>query len=366
MFSPSPLLVHPKLTINAPGDRYEQEADRIAEQVMQTPRGGRSTQGGQETQIRRKPLLSQISRVVQRMPTETEEEENEKEGMLQTKPISSIQRKCAKCANEEEEKQTIQTKSNTASPQTAKPSLAARIQRSRGQGTPMDSATQHFMSSRFGTDFTNVRIHTDSTAAKMSQEINAQAFTTGRDVYFNRGKYSPHTPSGKQLLAHELVHVVQQGFSQNSNRLSLSRENKFQQRAIPKTCAKLAGNAVLGKLKKTAHIRKRGLRGWAVPLRNNQMRVYHTKHKTKANSTVRENELIVLKKYTKSYLVCFRLKKSMPFEGMYFPIESVEADIGRTDSRVTRSLESWVEPFRKGKPKNTWTDLFCLQYRPTR
>ena len=67
------------------------------------------------------------------------------------------------------------------------------------------------MESAFGTDFSQVRIHTNSTAIQMNKELNAQAFTHGSDIYFNSGKYDPSSSSGQHLLAHELTHTVQQG-----------------------------------------------------------------------------------------------------------------------------------------------------------
>lgn len=81
----------------------------------------------------------------------------------------------------------------------------------RSSGSPLDSKTRGFMESRFGHDFGSVRVHTDSGAAESSREVNAHAYTVGRDVVFGSGKYSPNTSSGKKLLAHELTHVVQQG-----------------------------------------------------------------------------------------------------------------------------------------------------------
>lgn len=66
------------------------------------------------------------------------------------------------------------------------------------------------MESRFGTDFSDVKIHTGSEAVQMSSELNAQAFAVGNDIYFNEGKYNPNSDSGKHLLAHELTHTVQQ------------------------------------------------------------------------------------------------------------------------------------------------------------
>ena len=88
--------------------------------------------------------------------------------------------------------------------------LSQSIQSSRGGGRAMDTHTQSFMSSRFGSDFSDVKIHTDSQAVDLNRKVNAKAFTTGRDIYFNEGQYQPNSFAGKQLLAHELTHVKQQ------------------------------------------------------------------------------------------------------------------------------------------------------------
>lgn len=69
------------------------------------------------------------------------------------------------------------------------------------------------METRFGQDFSRVRVHADAKAGESSRAINALAYTVGRDVVFGEGQYAPQTTSGRQLLAHELAHVVQQGFS---------------------------------------------------------------------------------------------------------------------------------------------------------
>ena len=79
-----------------------------------------------------------------------------------------------------------------------------------GNGANMDKATKAEMESGFGADFSGVQIHTDGEAAQMSQDIGAQAFTHGNDIYFNKGKYDPNSKEGKHLLAHELTHTVQQ------------------------------------------------------------------------------------------------------------------------------------------------------------
>lgn len=88
--------------------------------------------------------------------------------------------------------------------------LQIRLNQSRGCGQALPEVDRSFMERRFGADFSGVRVHTDSNAVQLSRELKAEAFTYGRDIYFGIGRYSPSTSSGKRLLAHELMHVVQQ------------------------------------------------------------------------------------------------------------------------------------------------------------
>ena len=127
-----------------------------------------------------------------------------------------VQRKCAACEQGEEkvnrktepfiQKQGIGSEGGRASE-----SVSNQIESSRGGGGKMSENTLSFMENRFNTDFSGVKIHTGPNAVQMSRELNAQAFTVGSDIYFNAGKYSPESASGKHLLAHELTHTVQQG-----------------------------------------------------------------------------------------------------------------------------------------------------------
>jgi Domain of unknown function (DUF4157) len=79
-----------------------------------------------------------------------------------------------------------------------------------GRGSPLPTATRGFMESRFQKDFSQVRVHSDSASGELSRDLHADAFTTGRDIFFASGKFEPGNSRGKQLLAHELTHVVQQ------------------------------------------------------------------------------------------------------------------------------------------------------------
>ncbi len=88
--------------------------------------------------------------------------------------------------------------------------LEAQLSQSKGGGSPLDGGTRQFMESRFAQDFSGVRVHTDTSAVQMNQRIQAQAFTHGQDIYFGAGKFDTGSSEGKQLLAHELTHTVQQ------------------------------------------------------------------------------------------------------------------------------------------------------------
>lgn len=92
---------------------------------------------------------------------------------------------------------------------TAAPPLVHETLASAGQ--PLDAGTRAFMALRLGHDFSRVRIHADSRAAASARAVDAQAYTVGEHIAFDNGMYSPHTARGRHLLAHELVHTLQQG-----------------------------------------------------------------------------------------------------------------------------------------------------------
>lgn len=242
--------IQTKLRIGAPNDKYEQEADRVAEQVMRMPDSDQKVSffdqangakiqrtcaecKEEDEEIQRKPLANILTTLIQRQ-IEGEEDEEEK---VQAKELygqnpyitppseNSIQRLCPECEEElqrqpieeEEEQPEIMTKSD-AGPHAASSNLQSQLNASKGSGSPLPKDTHSFMASALGADFGTVRVHTDSKAAQMNQEIKAQAFTNGSDIYFNKEKYNPDTNSGKELLAHELTHVIQQGGGRSSSK----------------------------------------------------------------------------------------------------------------------------------------------------
>jgi hypothetical protein len=125
-------------------------------------------------------------------------------------PAATVQRRCAGCEEEEKSSKIQRMESSSSAPQTHD-SVSARINALKSGGSPLPSATQAFFESRFGADFSNVRVHTGSEAEGTASAINARAYTSGRHIVFGAGQYAPNSRTGQHLLAHELTHVVQQG-----------------------------------------------------------------------------------------------------------------------------------------------------------
>ena len=169
---PTQVATKGKLSINTPGDEYEQQADRVAERVMRMP----------EPRLQRAGPLSGASRVSQKAQPSPPPES------LQTKRV-----------------QTIDSGHATAPP------IVNDVLNTSGR--PLDAATRTFMEPRFGQDFSQVRVHTDDRAAESSRSVDAAAYTVGKHVVFGAGQYQPDTHGGKALLAHELAHVNQQSIS---------------------------------------------------------------------------------------------------------------------------------------------------------
>lgn len=173
------LHIQPKLRVNQPGDRFEREADRVAEQVMR------------------------ISEVETQRQTELRDEG---EGVVQTKPDITplVQRQI----EEEDEDIDIQRKAHYGQTPSLTHQIASQISRSERGGQALSETTRSFYESRFGRNFSNVRIHTDTQASQLTTALQAQAFTKGNHIWLGAG--AGHQPSPSRLLAHELTHVVQQ------------------------------------------------------------------------------------------------------------------------------------------------------------
>jgi hypothetical protein len=141
----------------------------------------------------------------------------EDDPQLQAKLVSSLQR----AAPEEEDEVQAQAKAAGPGGGTLHTGLAERIQARRGAGEGLDVPVRARMEDAFGAGFAAVRIHNDSESHSLNRSINALAFTTGNDIFFRQGLYHPDSRAGRELLAHELTHVVQQRESAGSGRLTV-------------------------------------------------------------------------------------------------------------------------------------------------
>ena len=169
--------VQAKLTVNTPGDKYEQEADRVADQVMRMT----SAAAGDPPRIQR--ACTSCNRELE---------------------SQTLQRMCAGCEEEE-----LQRKEHSGA-QDLSTDVESQVQALQGGGKQLPPRVREFFEPRFSRDFSDVRVHTNGAAAQAAHAVNALAYTSGRDIVFGRGQYAPETESGKRLLAHELTHVVQQ------------------------------------------------------------------------------------------------------------------------------------------------------------
>lgn len=171
--------IQAKLRVSQPGDADEREADRVAQEIVSSPNTKSTVASATSPTLHRKCNC----------------------------PGGGAT--CPDCEAEEvEEAKGIHRKSASNSPDDAH--APDNLLQNLGPGSPLEPAVRENMESSFGRDFGDVRIHSDTRAAQSARAVNARAFTLGKDVVFDHGQYSPGTQSGKQLLAHELTHVVQQ------------------------------------------------------------------------------------------------------------------------------------------------------------
>ncbi len=208
--------LQPKMQVGQPNDRYEKEADQVAQRVTADT-----------------PQAVNISALdtgsIQRMP----------EGSTSTY---------------EEEEETLQ-----ASADGPVGDIGSHIERDitavRGGGDSLPAASKRFFEPRFGTRFTDTRIHDSPSAHRLASGLGARAFTTGNDVFFGDGEYQPDTAAGQQLLAHELTHVVQQRRTNSALQTKLIQRDPTDSQPPPGQPAEplaVAGNKNTGLVDTTA------------------------------------------------------------------------------------------------------------------
>ena len=271
--------VQPKLTVGKPNDRYEVEANRVADQVVAKNSENSSYSSSffspaplvqhqveeSDNEVQQNAVAENITPIsLRRQDEETsvdhtneivQSKSETQNSFINSSPDNNtantdIQKQEEEVQEKEEGEEAVQEKSflqrskelsfSNTFPDIQKVndqqpggstglSVESRLNSSKGGGSPLPDGAKNKMESGFGSDFSNVRVHTDSNAVQMSKDLGAQAFTHGNDIYFNEGKYDTSSTSGQHLLAHELTHTVQQNgsvqkkpeISQTSNNVQL-------------------------------------------------------------------------------------------------------------------------------------------------
>jgi hypothetical protein len=232
-------VIQAKMEVGPVNDVHEQEADRVAREVVRRTSTPQAVQENGTAEMQRQPLAAQISGVqraeedelemkrepIQRaeedeleMKRETVQRAEEDELDMKREPIQraeedelEMKREPIQRAEEDELEMKRESDPSYRDGGALDGGIEQSIRRAKGGGQALEPGVQRQMESGFGASFGGVRIHRDAMADKLTRSVQAKAFTTGKDIFFKRGEYNPGSSAGKELLAHELTHTVQQG-----------------------------------------------------------------------------------------------------------------------------------------------------------
>jgi len=174
--------IQAKLKIGEPNDKFEQEADRVADEAMRMP----------------------------------DPHTLERAAFSSSDSPNRIQRMCTNCEEELKRQPKLQAKGTSSITPEVTPVFASRIQSLQGGGQPLPASVRNFFEPRFGHDFSRVRVHSGRAAEQSARDVNAHAYTVGNNIVFGAGQFAPGTHEGQRLIAHELTHVVQQNDASQS------------------------------------------------------------------------------------------------------------------------------------------------------
>jgi len=230
--------VQAKLSISQPEDPLEKEAEAISEAVMKPdsdqnrasgPAAGSRIQAQEteeelQTGVQRQAVPEEEEEIQAKIQRQAGPEEEEVQACIQRQAGPEEEEEIQACIQRQEEdgeeeesalqmrvqrqeEEEIQAKSDGTG---TSGKLEADINAARSGGQPLPESTRNFFETRLAADFSPVNIHNDEKADSLNRRLNAEAFTTGKDIFFREGKYQPESDNGKKLLAHELTHTVQQ------------------------------------------------------------------------------------------------------------------------------------------------------------
>lgn len=193
-------VIQTKLNVSHPGDFYEHEADRVAEEVMRAPG---------ETPVRTAPGRAEPHTLQRKCGCEENPAQGHACDTCREKQLN-VQRRPA--SNAGDAVRGGSPHEGDAKGHDGVKDATGVHEALRSAGRPLDAETRTFFEPRFGRDLGGVRVHSDASAGASAKSLNALAYTVGRDIVFGQGQYDAGSRAGRQLLAHELAHVIQQDF----------------------------------------------------------------------------------------------------------------------------------------------------------
>jgi Domain of unknown function (DUF4157) len=224
-----------KLNVSQPEDESEQEADSVAHEVMRMIIPQKDLSSSSNLAEDHHGVISRRCSDCEVMRKEGQEEEQEEE-IPESQPWKGGVFKLQLEEDEEIDEGILVQKKHADKENIQVNEGQKYATSSRSCGQPMSLADRAFFEPRFRQDFSRVAIHTDSTANFLNQRLNARAFTMGQDIYFSEGEYRPDSSSGKELIAHELTHVLQQSASSGNNQpIQRAPKNRKKKRVVEET-----------------------------------------------------------------------------------------------------------------------------------
>jgi hypothetical protein len=222
--------IQTKLQISTPQDPLEQEADRTADSVMRMPQSDAGAhlqrvpvtpaakqeddEKGEEANIVAPKAKSHSIPLAVR-------DDDEEDALVPVQRVfadgqegKTAQRTCADCEEEQQVSRaaTVNSAAKTTNKQNQSANtVSANISALKAGGSPLSPTMRAFFEPRFGADFSQVRLHTDSSAANTARALDAKAFTVENNIAFSEGEFDPESSEGRKLVAHELTHTIQQG-----------------------------------------------------------------------------------------------------------------------------------------------------------
>jgi hypothetical protein len=264
-FAPARPGVQTKMTVNKPGDKFEQEADKTADKVMRMSAPSAVAEGEKlKREPEEKPWKREEEKILRAaMPEEKVQRAEDDKIQRASADEQTVQRreeeKILRASTSEEKVQKgehpqiqkeadrdekLQREAPAGTPPAIDSGVQTAIYDKMTGGEPLPTDVRANMEARFNADFRDVRIHRDDQSVALSNQLGARAFTYRNHIFFSRDQYQPGTSDGKQLLAHELTHTIQQGYAvQRGAEMSTSAQGEHASPVIQRAPASAAASA---------------------------------------------------------------------------------------------------------------------------